>query len=269
MSRTQDRARQAVTVAVFIAILIAAAWSIANIAEAAKHYHQSAAASLIGLAFGLANAISVYVLATARSSASRRPAIVGTIVFSVGSAAIQFHLYTEILLVATGPAFWFATLGPATEAILAWMEAGLHKEAGATKRDEEIHQLQAQILDLEIEAQQAGQARQAAQAERDKAVQAVQAAQAAQAHQDQQEAKPATRTHQASQDDSEELTPREAAKVEQIIATINGAPAEIWTPAAIADANGWSLRTAQRYIKRAAEVESVTLNGDGGYHAAA
>lgn len=280
MSPTQDRARQAVTIAVFVAILIAAFWSIANIAEAAMHYHESPAASLIGIAFGLANAISVYVLATSRTSASRRPAIVGTIVFSVGSAAIQFHLYAEILNVATAPAFWFAALGPATEAILAWMEAGLHKENAGSKRNEQAAALEDEIATLA--GQNAGQAEEIARLRAEARSHAAQLqAEAAAAEEARQVAHDATIRAQAAQqataaevqaenaeptDGPRKLTATQQAKADQIVETIQRDPAQVWTAAEIADAAGWSKRTAQRHIKAAAEAQIVEWNGDGGLH---
>lgn len=131
--------RRFVTGVLAVTILIAAAWSVANIATVAYYYHESRAAWLIGLAFGTANAISVFVFAISeRDAAARRPAIVGTIVFGLGSSAIQFHLYNGIEGVSAAVAIWFAALGPAAEALLAWMEAAL--TADEERRDTEKNQ---------------------------------------------------------------------------------------------------------------------------------
>ena len=131
--------RRFVTGVLAVTILIAAAWSVANIATVAYYYHESRAAWLIGLAFGTANAISVFVFAISeRDAAARRPAIVGTIVFGLGSSAIQFHLYNGIEGVSAAVAIWFAALGPAAEALLAWMEAAL--TADEERRDREKNQ---------------------------------------------------------------------------------------------------------------------------------
>ncbi len=131
--------RRFVTGVLAVTILIAAAWSVANIATVAYYYHESRAAWLIGLAFGTANAISVFVFAISeRDAAAPRPVIVGTIVFGLGSSAIQFHLYNGIEGVSAAVAIWFAALGPAAEALLAWMEAAL--TADEERRDTEKNQ---------------------------------------------------------------------------------------------------------------------------------
>lgn len=157
--------RRIVTGAVAATILIAAAWSVANISTVAHHYHHSRAAWLLGLAFGTANAISVYIFAISpKGSQARRPAVAGTLLFGVGSAAIQYHLYHELEAVAWNVAIWFAALGPAAEALLAWLEAALNadEEAANAERSAALRQAKRQHLEEEIAGLQAAAKRQAA-----------------------------------------------------------------------------------------------------------
>ena len=148
------KAKKFVTVILAAIILIAAAWSIANIAAVANHYHKSAAAWFIGVAFGSANAVSVFVFAISHKGAkARTPAIVGTVIFGVGSAAIQYHLYHEIDGVGVNVAIWFATLGPAAEALLAWLEAAMTADEEAAQDAQ--HVAEWEITRLQMEAAQA------------------------------------------------------------------------------------------------------------------
>ena len=148
------KAKKFVTVILAAIILIAAAWSIANIAAVANYYHKSGAAWLIGVAFGSANAISVFVFAISHKGAkARTPAIVGTVIFGVGSAAIQYHLYHEIDGVGANVAIWFATLGPAAEALLAWLEAAMTADEEAAQATQQVAEWE--ITRMQMEADQA------------------------------------------------------------------------------------------------------------------
>ena len=148
------KAKKFVTVILAAIILIAAAWSIANIAAVANYYHKSGAAWLIGVAFGSANAISVFVFAISHKGAKARlPAIVGTVIFGVGSAAIQYHLYHEIDGVGANVAIWFATLGPAAEALLAWLEAAMTADEEAGQSAQQVAEWE--ITRMQMEADQA------------------------------------------------------------------------------------------------------------------
>lgn len=259
-------ARKLLTASVAATIAIAALWSVINIATVAQHYHESRGSILIGLAFGLANAISVYAFATSPAgSQARRPAIVGTVVFGVGSSAIQFHLYSEIEGVATSAAFWFGVLGPAAEAILAWLEASLNMDAERSalaaqeaQEADERDALRRQLAETRKQASQAAQEAAALRRQLDQTQAQPAAAPPAQA------AQPAPASAPPSADlAGDEFSAEELAQIEEIRQIV--ANNRIQTAADLVDhaAGINSQRSAQRWIRKAKEAGAITKNGAG------
>jgi hypothetical protein len=264
MSHTST-ARKLLTASVAITIAIAALWSVINIATVAQHYHDSRASILIGLAFGLANAISVYAFATSPAgSQARRPAIVGTIVFGVGSSAIQFHLYHQIEGVAVNAAFWFGVLGPAAEAILAWLEAAITMDAERSAQEaqeaQQADEAAALRKQLDQQRNQAAQAAQEAAALRRQLDQAQ--AQPAPA-QPAQRAQPAQVSAPPRESLADEFTAEELAQIDEIRRIV--AHNRIQTAADLLDhADGInSQRSAQRWISKAKRAGAIKKNGAG------
>lgn len=111
-------------------------WSIFNISEYARRYHDSITVWSLGLALGLANALSVYAFVISSSKRSRTPATLGIALFGGMSAILQFLLYYS----AGAPipaAIAFGGFGPVAEAILSWMHAALSEEEADQQREKE------------------------------------------------------------------------------------------------------------------------------------
>ncbi len=151
-------------------IAIVILWSIVNISEYARHYHDSIIVWSLGAALGLANALSVYAFVISSSNRSRWPAGIGIALFGGMSAILQTLLYYT----AGAPieaALAFGCFGPVAEAVLSWLHAALSEdEAKAESEDEAERQREAIRLELEAEEKQRKEAeklqREAAAAQR-------------------------------------------------------------------------------------------------------
>jgi len=122
-------------------------WSIFNISEYARRYHDSITVWSLGLALGLANALSVYAFVISSSNRSRTPAAIGIALFGGMSAILQWLLY----LSAGAPmlaAVAFGCFGPVAEAVLSWLHAALSEDETDQQRRE------AERLKLEAEQRQ-------------------------------------------------------------------------------------------------------------------
>ena len=112
---------------IILVITIVVAWSVANIADYARRFHDTPMVWSLGVALGLANALAVYAFVIARTIDVRRPAVAGIIVFGGMSAVLQTGLYLVdgANLVA---ALAFGCFGPAAEGLLSWLHAALSEE---------------------------------------------------------------------------------------------------------------------------------------------
>lgn len=112
---------------IIFVITIVVAWSVANIADYARRFHDTPMVWSLGVALGLANALAVYAFVIARSNGVRRPAVAGILVFGGMSAVLQTALYLVdgANLVA---ALAFGCFGPAAEGLLSWLHAALSEE---------------------------------------------------------------------------------------------------------------------------------------------
>lgn len=231
--------RQVVSILILITIGVIVLWSILNIAATARHYHDTGATWLLGFAFGGANAISVYVLATAKTASLRRPAILGAVVFGVGSAIIQTGLY-RIEAASWPMAITFGSMGPAAEAILAWIEAAMRGEL-------EGEQLAVQAVISEPPAV----APKPSKRRLDVAVEpSPQAAPVA-------VVEPPANLPAG-------LTPKQTAMLQRIVALAEGE--SFGSDLDLADKLAWSETTARRYRQLAEANQLVHKNGDGRYH---
>ncbi|HHN93622.1 MAG TPA: hypothetical protein ENK17_02545 [Anaerolineae bacterium] len=253
---THTTHRRAVSAAIVAIIAIVAAWSIGNIAAMARVYHPTAATWLLGVAIGVANAVSVYVLATANSARLRRPAIVGAIVFGGGSAIIQTGLY--LLDGAAWPiALAFGSLGPLAEGILAWQEAELRRELAQEEEAAAIQELRQQL-------DAANAARQDAAATIADLRRQLSAATRQLAERQGPPPQPATAHRQPAAIDPANLSPTAAAKLRQVAELAARHP--IANARQLAQVSDWSERTAQRYLRLAQEAGLIVRNGDGRLH---
>jgi hypothetical protein len=121
--------------AIIFVIAIVIVWSVVNISEYAAHYHASIVVWSLGLALGLANALSVYAVVISSSNRSRVPAGIGIGLFGGMSAILQWLLY----LTAGAPmlaAIAFGCFGPVAEAVLSWLHAALSEDEAKAKADQ-------------------------------------------------------------------------------------------------------------------------------------
>lgn len=112
---------------IILVITIVVVWSVANIADYARRFHDTPMVWSLGAALGLSNALAVYAFVIARTNAVRRPAVAGIIVFGGMSAILQTGLYlvdgaTWMAAVA------FGCFGPTAEGLLSWLHAALSEE---------------------------------------------------------------------------------------------------------------------------------------------
>lgn len=112
---------------IIFVITIVVAWSVANIADYARRFHDTPMVWSLGVALGLANALAVYAFVIARTDQVRRPAVAGIVVFGGMSAVLQTGLYfvDGANIVA---ALAFGCFGPAAEGLLSWLHAALSEE---------------------------------------------------------------------------------------------------------------------------------------------
>lgn len=108
-------------------------WSIVNVAQYARIYHDSLIVWTLGSAIGAANAISVYSFVIARSNRSRWPSAIGVLLFGCMSGALQtlLYLHGNAPLLASIVFGWF---GPFAEGVLAWLHAALTEEGLPPKK---------------------------------------------------------------------------------------------------------------------------------------
>jgi len=227
--------RRMISATIFGIIIIVAFWSIINIATMARHYHPSNSTWLLGVGFGGANAISVYVLAIAKTKQLRWPAIFGALLFGVGSATIQYHLYVlegAVTLVALA----FGAMGPVAEAVLAWMEASLRMEMETFLAD-------AVVIDKTPEMAKAPESP---------------------APESPQVPKRTTPKTPVVRQNDNQKTPKQNAKIHQIVELAKSG--RFGTDGELAKMTGWSATTARRYRSAAEEMQLITRNGDGKFH---
>lgn len=232
-------------------IAVVVLWSIINITATARHYHNTGATWLLGIAFGLANAISVYAWATASTTHVRRPAILGAILFGLGSAIIQTSLY-RLEHAAWPVAIAFGSMGPLAEALLAWLEAAMRTEIAANIANED-HANQIAALTATLAT---------ATAERDAASQRAATLQSQLAA-----SQPPTAASQpppANRQPAAKLTAKQIAMIRQIADIAATTP--FATDAELAESAGWSDTTARRYRNLAEEHNYIRRNGDDRYH---
>lgn len=233
--------RHIVSIIILITIGVIVLWSIINIAATARHYHNTWATWLLGFAFGAANAISVYVLATAKTASLRRPAILGSVVFGLGSAIIQTGLYR--LEAASWPmAIVFGSMGPAAEAILAWTEAAMRGELENETEPTAHRPSGATALSTEPKPAPRRQT----------------------TNQQPPPSPPAQPAEAQPAAPAGGLTSKQIAMLQQIA---NLAQSESFaTDTELADKLQWSETTARRYRQLAEANNLVHRNGDGRYH---
>jgi hypothetical protein len=118
---------------IILVITIVVAWSVANIADYARRFHDTPMVWSLGVALGLANALAVYAFVIARTIDVRRPAVAGIVVFGGMSAVLQTGLYfvDGANIVA---ALAFGCFGPAAEGLLSWLHAALSEEPQHTRK---------------------------------------------------------------------------------------------------------------------------------------
>lgn len=160
--------RSIIKAGIIAVIAIVILWSIVNISEYARHYHDSIIVWSLGAALGLANALSVYAFVIASGKQSRVPAGIGIALFGGMSAVLQFLLYYS----AGAPieaALAFGCFGPVAEAVLSWLHAALSEEEAKQQRDREAAaKLEAEQRRQEAEERQRKEAeRQRREAERE------------------------------------------------------------------------------------------------------
>lgn len=170
--------RSIIKAGIIAVIAIVILWSIVNISEYARHYHDSIIVWSLGAALGLANALSVYAFVIASSKQSRVPAGIGIGLFGGMSAVLQFLLYYS----AGAPieaALAFGCFGPVAEAVLSWLHAALSEEEAKQQRErEEAAKLEAEQRRLEAEERQRKEAeRQRREAEKAQRIAQKEAAQ--------------------------------------------------------------------------------------------
>ena len=119
--------RSIIKALIIFVISIVVAWSVANIADYARRFHDTPMVWSLGVALGFANALAVYAFVIARTDGVRRPAVAGIIVFGGMSAVLQTGLYwvDGANIVA---AVAFGCFGPAAEGLLSWLHAALSEE---------------------------------------------------------------------------------------------------------------------------------------------
>jgi hypothetical protein len=125
--------RSIIKALIILVITIVVAWSVANIADYARRFHDTPMVWSLGVALGLSNALAVYAFVIARTPAVRKPAVVGIVVFGGMSAVLQTALYfvDGANLVA---AFAFGCFGPAAEGLLSWLHAALSEEPQTARK---------------------------------------------------------------------------------------------------------------------------------------
>lgn len=127
--------------------------SILNITAKAHSYHSGFSANLIGGAFGLALAVTVYVVMVADTPKTRWTAAGIAVVFAGASATIQTALYLDEMA-PLEVALSFGVLVPFSEAGLAIIEALLRREVVLEAEQGQIAEL-AQKLASSVETRAA------------------------------------------------------------------------------------------------------------------
>lgn len=125
--------RSIIKALIIVVITIVVAWSVANIADYARRFHDTPMVWSLGVALGLSNALAVYAFVIARTDAVRRPAVAGILVFGGMSAVLQTALYfvDGANIVA---AVAFGCFGPAAEGLLSWLHAALSEEPQSARK---------------------------------------------------------------------------------------------------------------------------------------
>jgi len=126
--------RSIIRIGIIVVIAIVILWSIFNISEYARKFHDSITVWSLGAALGLANALSVYAYVISSSNGSRVPAGIGIGLFGGMSAILQWLLY----LSAGAPmlaAIAFGCFGPVAEAVLSWLHAALSEDAAKAEAE--------------------------------------------------------------------------------------------------------------------------------------
>lgn len=125
--------RSIIKALIIVVITIVVAWSVANIADYARRFHDTPMVWSLGVALGLSNALAVYAFVIARTAAVRKPAVAGILVFGGMSAVLQTALYfvDGANIVA---AVAFGCFGPAAEGLLSWLHAALSEEPQSARK---------------------------------------------------------------------------------------------------------------------------------------
>jgi hypothetical protein len=254
---TRHQHRHLVSWLIVAIIAVVVLWSIINISATARHYHATSATWLLGVAFGLANAVSVYAWATAKTSQLRLPAILGAVLFGLGSAIIQTSLY-RLEAAAWPVAIAFGAMGPLAEALLAWLEAAMRAELAAEEEASLVDLLRQQLATATADHSAATTTLQTQIADLQSALTTTTRQLA-----ERQSHPPAAAT--ADRQPAANLTASQLAKIRQV-ADLADQSGGFATDTELADLAGWSETTARRYRNLAEEQGVIHRNGDGRYH---
>lgn len=251
-----------ITNLVLALIVILMVASVLNIIHQSANYHHNGGLSaiLIGIGFGVAFAVTVYVVMVAESGATRWTAIAFATVFGVVSGAIQTDFY-QAAGAAPHVAIAYGYGVPGFEAALAILEALLRKEETATRQRTLADELAAK-LDVAL-AEQATANGLAANLQQQvdeltanlaDANRQLEAAKTADAN------PPAPSTKQRAT-----LTAKQIANCQKV-ADVAAKSGGFATDAELADLAEWTETTARRYRSLAVEHGFIHRNGDERYH---
>jgi Skp family chaperone for outer membrane proteins len=242
--------------------------SILNITAKAHSYHSGFSANLIGIAFGLALAVTVYVVMVADTPKTRWTAVGIAVVFAAASATIQTALYLDEMA-PLEVALSFGVLVPFSEAGLAVIEALLRREVVMEAEQGQIGEL-AQKLAASLEAQTAAANELAhTRQQLDETGRQLAAAKNELASRQQAASQPAKPRRQpavsGTASGAATLTANQIAKIQDVVAAAQNGFA---VDTELIDMVDWigSETSARRYRGLAEQHGYIHRNGDGRYH---